>query len=192
MRFISRNSNLLIVLRPGLSAQPLTGTPAKPTISVRFKEGVAEVENEELIAMMLAHSGYMQDFISVEANGRDPYKGARQQTEPAHEIVGLNYGTPVSREIKGGSKQLPPELQKIVQDAAVAMAKEMMPGMITEALKGLVAAHVEDKKSVTAPAVEVAKPKGKPGRKPSINKPEPIEEMSSLVDSTVATNERIV
>lgn len=158
MKFISKSSNLLIVLRPGLSAQPLTGTPAKPTVSVRFKDGVAEVREQELIDMMLAHPGFNGDFISAEGVPGDPFAGTRQPSEPAHVLTELKHGTPTSRTV-GGKVQLPPELQKLVTSMAADMAKQMVPEM----LKAIVETHsAAGKKAVGA------KPKGKPGRKPKV------------------------
>lgn len=171
MKFISKSSNLLIVLRPGLSAQPITGTPAKPTISVRFKDGVAEVTNQELIDMMLAHPGFNGDFISAEGAPLDPYAGTRQPSEPAHILTELKHGTPMSRQVKGGNPQLPPELQKLVQSMAVDMAKQMVPEM----LKSLVSQHEAGKKTTKGTKV-----KGKPGPKPKkkvtvdVEVPEPV------------------
>lgn len=162
MRFISKSSNLLIVLKPGFSSQPLTGTPATPGVSVRFKDGIAEVPDGELTAMMLKHPGYDGDFISAESvNNVDPYAYLRQESEPQHVVTELKFGSPVSRHVEGGKKSLPPELAKIVQDMAVNMAKEMLPTMLESALQGLVKAH-ESNKAVAAPA----KAKGKPGPKP--------------------------
>jgi hypothetical protein len=174
MRFISKSTNLLVVLRPGLSAQPLTGTPAKPTVSVRFKEGVADVPDGELTEMMLAHPGFNNDFISVDEGTRDPYASNRAPSE-SHIMTELKYGTPVNRTISGKA-QLPPEIQKIVQEAAIGLAKEMLPGMVKEVLAGLVKSHEENKQTV------VSKPKGRPGRKPSIKKelaPEVVETPTS-------------
>lgn len=140
MKFISKSSNLLIVLRPGLSAQPVSGMPAKPTISVRFKDGVANVEQADLIKMMLEHPGYENDYISVEegANKVDPYASNRTSMEPAHEVVELQHGTPVSREIKGDKAKISPEIQKLITDSAIALAKEMLPEMVKATLGELV------------------------------------------------------
>jgi len=147
-----------------MSASSLTGTPAVPTVSVRFTEGVADVPDGELTAMMLRHAGYEGDFISAESvNNVDPYAYTRESVEPQHVITELKYGSPVSRRIEGGKKSLPPELAKIVQDMAVSMAKEMLPTMLESALKSLVETHEETKGS-TAPVA--AKAKGKRGRKP--------------------------
>lgn len=162
MKFISKSSNLLVVLRPGLSAQPLTGTPAKPTISVRFKDGLAEVQQQELIDMMLVHPAFNSDFISAEETPVDPYAFMRQSSEPDHILTELQYGTPVKREIKGQKTQLPPELQKLIQESAAAMAREMLPGMVEASLKNILASSSASQTK----ASPVAKVKGKPGRKP--------------------------
>lgn len=170
MKFISKSSNLLIVLKAGLSAQPITGSPAKPTISVRFKDGVAEVENPELVEMMLAHPGFNGDFISADDVPLDPYAAMRVSSEPAHVLTDLKFGTPISKSTKGGSLQLPPEMQKLVQGMATEMAKQMLPSLLESTLKGLVKAHEADKQTpATAPVVKV---KGKPGRKPKVRLPE--------------------
>lgn len=144
MKFISKSTNLLIVLRPGLQAQPITGMPAKPTISVRFKDGVADVQQEELVQMMLVHPGFNSDFISADAVPVDPYAATRQSSEPAHTHTELKYGTPVGKQTEGGSTQLPPELQKIVATMATEMAKKMLPSMVESTLKSIIGQHKEE------------------------------------------------
>ena len=178
MKFISKSSNLLIVLRAGLSPQPLTGTPARPTVSVRFKDGVAEVQQQELIDMMLAHPGFNSDFISAENVPTDPYAAIRRSSEPAHTLTEMKYGTPVARKVVGGDSAfstLPIEMQKTIQSMAGEMAKAMLPDL----LKALVTANQEGKVSGLTKA---GKPKGRPGRKPKVKvaiAPEPIAENSS-------------
>jgi hypothetical protein len=168
MKFISKSSNLLIVLRPGLSAQPLTGTPAKATISVRFKDGVADVQQLELVEMMLAHPGYNGDFISADTVAVDPYALTRQPSEPAHVLTEMKFGTPVSRSVKGGTPNLSPEIQKMVQAMAADMAKSMLPSMVEGTIKALMADRDSAKKSTGV------KVKGKPGRKPKVKAAEPV------------------
>ena len=158
MKFVSKSSNLLVVLRPGFQAQPLTGTPAKPTISVRFKDGIADVQQEELVTLMLAHPGYNLDYISADM---DPYAASRGSSEPTHVLTEMKFGTPVSRKVVGAPNfQVPPEMTKIVEAMASEMAKKMLPSMLESTLKSLVKAHEEDKKAAGT------KVKGKPGRKP--------------------------
>lgn len=169
MKFISKSSNLLIVLRAGLQAQPITGTPARPTVSVRFKDGVAEVQEEELVKLMLAHPGFNGDFISADIDPVDPYAASRQSSEPAHVLTDLKFGTPIARKIEGGGSQMSPELQKMIQSAAAEMAKQMIPGMI----KDILVAHEASKKT------EV-KTKGKPGRKPKNKVEEKVVESAPI------------
>jgi len=176
MRFVSKNANLLIVLRPGLSSQPLTGTPARSMLSVRFKDGVADVPEGELVDMMLKHPSYNSDFVSVETpESKDVFASNRQDSEPAHTITELKFGTPVSRETVGGTKKkLSLEMEKLVKEAAVAMAKEMLPGMLEAGLKELVTTHVKNKK----------KTKGRPGRKP-VKKVEELAEEEVVEEEVV-------
>ena len=166
MRFISKSSNLLVVLRPGLSAQPLTGTPAKPTISVRFKDGVADVPDGELVDMMLSHSGFSSDFIAADSG--DPYRMSRTDVEPQHVVTEMQFGTPVKRHMEGGKRVvLSPEMQAIVKDMAIALAKEMLPSMVEGTLKSIVDSHKSDKQQEVT--IEVPKKqRGRPGRKPSV------------------------
>lgn len=198
MKFISKSSNLLIVLRPGLSAQPLTGTPSKPTVSVRFKDGVAEVPDGEMTEMMLAHPGFNGDYISADSvNNVDPYGYSRQESEPQHIITEIKYGTPMGRRLEGGKKALSPEIAKVVQDMAQSMAKDMvkqmMPSMLESALKGLVQAH-EDGKAVSggqttsdaAPVKAKGKPGRKPGRKPGMKSSAQISAVQTVVNPVPA------
>lgn len=164
---------MLIVLRPGLSAQPLTGTPAKPTISVRFKDGIADVQQEEIVAMMLAHPAFNADFICAD-NISDPYAASRQSSEPAHVLTELKYGTPVHREVVGAKPQLTPEMSQLVKSMAADLAKEMLPGLVQDTLKQLVKTHEEEKAS------SGVKVKGKRGRKPKIATAE-VEPVSPIV-----------
>ena len=151
MKFISKSSNLLIVLKPGMSAQPLTGTPAVPTVSVRFKDGMADVQSQELTDLMLAHPGFNGDFISAEAVPTDPFASMRQQAEPTHVLTEMKFGTPVARSTKGPAANLSPEIMKLVQQMASQMATEMLPGMVENTIKQI----VSTKKAETAEDVVV-------------------------------------
>jgi hypothetical protein len=172
MKFISKSANLLIVLRPGMQAQPLTGTPAVPTVSVRFKDGIVDVQQQELIDMMLRHPAFNGDFIAADNVSADPYAASRRSEEPAHTVTELMYGTPVSRKIVGGdplTANLSPEMNKMIQSLALELAKSMLPSMLESTLKSLVADHEASKASNLTKA---GKPKGKPGRKPKVRVPE--------------------
>jgi hypothetical protein len=159
----------MIVLKPGLAAQPLTGSPARATVSVRFKDGLADVPEGELSDLMLAHPGFNSDFILADLSKIDPFLYTRQPSEPAHVVTEIKYGSPVGREVTGGRVNITPELQRLVQDMAVSMAKEMLPGMVKETLKTLMAEHKDQKEEV--PAAEPKK-KGNPNWKKGAKKVE--------------------
>lgn len=185
MKFISKSANLLIVLSPGLQAQPLTGTPAKPTVSVRFKDGVVEVPEEGgLIEMMLRHPGFNSDFISADITGIDPYLGSRKEAEPTHVVTEMKFGTPINRKVEGGDKaSLTPELRKLINDMAIEMAKKMLPTMVESTLKNLVQSHKDEIKVSPIPAAD--KPKGKRGR-PKKNITKSIVETSVITETPLA------
>lgn len=136
MKFISKSSNLLIVLQQGLPASPLTGTLAKPMVSVRFKDGIAEVNDEAHIEKMLQHNAFGSDFVAAETIGNvDPYAYMREDSEPSHVITEMQYGTP--GKVIGNPRKIKfsPEVMKAIQDTAVEMAKSMLPGMVEHTLK---------------------------------------------------------
>lgn len=134
MRFISKNSNLRIILKPGLPASPLTGTMAIPTVFVKFQDGEAYVENEDLIAAMKSHIGFNTDFIAVDEGAKDPFAHTRSEIEPAHHITEMKYGH------ADGTKSTPkkivytPEMQAAIQAEAMKMMQEMLPGAIANVL----------------------------------------------------------
>jgi len=181
MKFISKSGNLNIVLSPGLQAQPLTGTPAKPTIFVRFKDGVADVEQEDLVKMMLAHDGFNRDFISAEDVVEDPYVAARQANEPQYVTEELIHGQAHRRAAPLPKKPLSPEIKKLITEQATEIAKEMLPGMVEAVLKSAVkkdtpekaegAVEVKDEKEVTEKIeTKVTKKPGRPKAKPAVEK----------------------
>lgn len=134
MKFISKSNNLLVVLTHGIQADPMVGRLATPMLSVRFKNGVAEVNDTDLIEKMKNHSGFNTDFVAVEEEGEDPYSYMRGMgTEPKHVIYEIEHGTVKS--LKGGEKEVPAALQRLIKEEAAKMAKEMLPDFVREAIK---------------------------------------------------------
>lgn len=152
MKFVSKSTNLHIILRPGIPAQPITGTPAVPTLSVRFIDGIAEVKDEEHIKMMLNHPGYNSDFIAVDEAASDPYAAIRSEIEPAHTLTEMQFGHPVARVTTKAKPQLPPELMKLAGE----LAQAMLPSMIEAALAA------RDGEKSTAPAAPAPEPESEP------------------------------
>ena len=88
MKFISKNSNLRVVLKPGIPGERLTGRAPESGIYVKFEDGIAEVRDEALVKMMLEHPGFNTDYITSD-EGIDPYKNSRKSLEPDHAIVNI-------------------------------------------------------------------------------------------------------
>lgn len=145
MKFVSRSSNYMLVLKPGVPGNQITGTPPVPGVYVRFRDGIVEVKEEELIHLMKASQGFKNgDFIAVDEHGEDPFKDERTGLEPEHIITELKYGTPEGRKVGETKGKLPPAVKKMIQAEAVKIAKEMLPGMVEEVLMAAKASKEAD------------------------------------------------
>jgi hypothetical protein len=144
-RFISRSNNLRIVIRPGLPGSRETGALPRNMISVRFKDGelvVPDSDEETIKELRRKIAQGTGDFIEADEKGKDPFAATRQSSEPTHEVVTMDHGSPGSRILKPGvTPTLSPELQKAVNEAAKAIAMEMLPGMVKATLQGIVEAN---------------------------------------------------
>lgn len=180
MKFISKNSNLHIILQPGQPANNFTQTPPVPALSVRFQNGQADIHDENLIEKMKRHPAFNQDFIAVDDTGSDPYAHLRAAAEPQHVTTEIIYGHPAGRSTSPVSSQMSPEIKKILTDQATLIAAEMvkqqLPGIMAEAIKAVAAAQLAPASETTAPdapveenapAVIEVKPKASVGRPPT-------------------------
>lgn len=134
MKFISKNANLRIVLRHAMPAEPITGRAAIPGLYIKFENGIANVNNEEHVELMLNHLGFNSDFIQVKEEQADPYKDTRRESEPDHQITEFEYGR--ASKMKGSSHnvRLDPKLKNAVVEMAKEMAKEMAPQLAKDML----------------------------------------------------------
>lgn len=137
MRFVSKNSNLMIVLTPGIPAQPLSGTPARPGLYIKFKGGICEIKDEETIKQMLAHPGCNADFIAVEetAKVQDPFSSNRSEEEPAHHIAELKYGHLESPKSTAKKQKMTPEMKKLITSLASELAMEQLKAILPQAVE---------------------------------------------------------
>ena len=144
-RFISKSSNYRLVLVQGLPGSREAGTLPRNMVSVVFKDGLLDVPDtdEATIAQLNAKiAAGCTDFIAVDAIAKDPYAATRKSSEPDHEVVSLDHGSVGSRALKPSTTPtMSPEMQKIIMEAAAAMAKEMLPSMIKSTLQGIVEAN---------------------------------------------------
>lgn len=190
MKFVSKNSNLRIILEPGLAAQPISGMPAKPTIFVKFTDGVAEVKEATLIEKMRNHPGFETDFIAVGDDGEDPFKYNREEVEPAHTITEMKYGTAVARQSSVKSPKLSPELTKMLNERAMEMVRDMLPGAVEAVLKGYAAKQVtedadSEKTFEDAASEELSVPE--PITDTNDQTVEPLEEVAEVTGDSDAT-----
>lgn len=131
MKFISKNSTYRLILRAGQPAEQATGRLPVPTIFVRFEEGVAEVKDEEMIKLILAHKDFMTDFFPFDNEDLKTQKliNERVSSEPEHDITSIEYGH-VGRKTSQNKFNMSPEMKNQLMDTAVTMAKSIAAEMV--------------------------------------------------------------
>lgn len=141
MNFVSKYSNYLLILRSSRPAVPAIGQPSVPGYSVRFSgDGLAIVNDEKIIKMILASEAFRRkDVVTVESGDDDPYKETREQLEPEHNILEMQYGA-VSGNVNpkskiSFSKEQKVEIKKMMEKTVPKMAKEMAKEILKEMLK---------------------------------------------------------
>lgn len=149
MKFISRSSNYMITLRPGLQGNHLTGQASVPGLYIRFRDGIAEVKDEHTIELMKDSEGYKNgDFVAVDERGEDPFAENRSQLEPAHIISEMKYGHIENRKISEVPIKVPASVKKMIETEAKKMAKSMLPELLREAVKEMSAAKISKDKLI--------------------------------------------
>lgn len=130
MKFVSKMSNLRIILKPGIQAQPITGTPAVPTLYVQFRDGLANVDDPDLIERMERHPGFNSDFIKVEDGTTDPYAANRVPSEPVHVIAEIEHGKVKNRNAAPVANPAAAQVKEMIETRAKELALELLPEMI--------------------------------------------------------------
>ena len=119
--------NLRVMLRPGISANPLAGSPAIPGVSCKFQNGLLEVKDEETQRMLLAHPAFETDFIKVEENEVDPFAHQREEAEPGHTTTEIKYGHVEKNVSTPRVMKFTPEMERYMNAQAVEIAKALIP-----------------------------------------------------------------
>jgi hypothetical protein len=173
-KFVSKNSNYMIVLKPGIEGNRNLGTHAVSGLYVKFQAGVVDVKEDAIIKMLREHPGFGTDFIEIKPEEADPYLDTREEIEPPHVISEIHYGH--SEAVKGTSKKvkLTPQMKKIIESEAL----KMIPGLLKanpKILKDIIlelAAEMKTKDSDTTNVVEepivATEEKRGPGRPPKV------------------------
>lgn len=129
-KFVSKNANYMIVLRPGVPGSTVTGSQAQPGIYARFRDGQLITNDDNIIGMLKKHQGFGTDFIEVFPNEIDPYADSREDIEPAHVIQEIKYGQ-VER-VMGSKKKVKVSAaaKKAMDDEVMRMAIKMLPVLL--------------------------------------------------------------
>jgi len=155
-KYVSKNQNLRLVLKPGISAEPVSGRASIPGVYVKFEQGMLDInevtadrmglEFEKLIEMVERHPSFNAGFDKLKDDEVDPYKNLRKSAEPEHDIVEITHGS-IGKSLNPKPKlNLTNDQRKEVSKIAEEMAKKMAPKMAMEILKNL-AKEEKDKKA---------------------------------------------
>ena len=125
-KFVSKNSNYMIVLKPGIEGNRNLGTHAVPGLYIKFQAGVVDVKEESIVSMLRAHPSCGTDFLEVKQDEIDPYADERQEVEPEHHIAEIKYGH--AEKVVGAPKKvkLSPQMKKLIEGEAM----KMLPGLL--------------------------------------------------------------
>jgi len=150
-KFVSKNQNYMVVLRPGKEGNRATGTQAVSGLYVKFLSGMVDVKEDSIIELMRSHPDFGQAFIEIEAGETDPYAETRAETEPKHVTQEMKYGHIVKREGAPIATKVTPQIKKLIE----AEAMKMIPGLIKK-----------DPELIKAVIVDLAKDMKKEGGNP--------------------------
>ena len=155
-KFVSKNSNYMIVLKPGVEGNRNLGTQAVSGLYVKFQAGVVDIKEDAIVKMMREQPGFGTEFIEIKPEEVDPYLDQREEVEPPHVISEIKYGH--SEAVKGSPKKvkLTPQMKKVIE----AEALKMIPGLLKanpKILKDVILGLAEEMKATkTADSVNVA------------------------------------
>ena len=136
-QFVSKNSNYMIVLRPGIEGNRATGTHAVPGLYVKFQGGTLDVKEESIVEMLRKHPSYGVDFLEIKHDEIDPFLHTRDESEPAHIVQEINYGHVGKAQGSPVKVKLTPQMKKVIEGEAL----KMIPGLLKsnpEILKNII------------------------------------------------------
>lgn len=136
-QFVSKNSNYMVVLRPGVEGNRALGTHAVPGIYVKFVSGTLEVKEESIVEMLRNHPACGVDFLEIKQDEVDPFLDTRDDSEPAHIIQEIKYGHAERATGSAIKTKLTPQMKKAIQSEAL----KMIPGLLKsnpEILKNII------------------------------------------------------
>jgi len=192
-KFVSKQANYMIVLKPGTEGNRALGTQAVSGLYIRFQDGVVDIKEESIVNQLREHEKCGTDFVEVkDEEMKDPYAGTRVSIEPQHVMTEIDRGYAGKKTIEGEKKlNLSPEMKKAVKAEALKMIPQIIkedPEMLKSILKNMVSDaeskvetestpevldsikseitdEVKDKPSETPKTTQKSKPGPKPKKK---------------------------
>ena len=158
IKFVSKNSNYMIVLRPGVEGNRTLGTHSIPGLYVRFVGGIADVKEENAVELLRAHPSFGTDFVEVKPEEIDPFKDQRDEVEPPHYTTEIKYGHAERTIGTPRPVRMTPAMKKVIEKEAV----KMIPNILKEnpeILKDIIVKLAEGMKAKETPKEEVPAPK---------------------------------
>ena len=140
-KFVSKNSNYMIVLRPGIEGNRNLGTHAVSGLYVKFQSGVVDVKEDSIAEQLRTHPSFGTDFVEVKQDEIDPFIDARVEIEPVHVTSEIKYGHAEGKKASGATK-MTPQMKKLIEAEAVKMLPGLLksnPSILKEVVLGLAA-----------------------------------------------------
>jgi hypothetical protein len=179
MKFFSKQAVYRLVLDRGIQENKLTGQPPVPGLYILFQDGMANVEDENIIQRLTNHPLYGKDFTSENAEGSEKIKST-SSIEPGHVIQEMKYGTVDKVVSSKPQNAFTPEMMSLLTEMARSMATEMVKTMSKPEVSDSAQVTPSNPSQVSEPVVDEVDPE--------IDQPE--EEINSAPDDGVSMTDR--
>ena len=154
IKFVSKNSNYMIVLKSGIEGSRVLGTQAVPGLYIKFQAGSVDIKEESVVKMLREHPFFGIDFVEVKQDEIDPYVDTREDIEPAHTSTEIVHG--MAGKSIGAPKKITPEIKKLIEKEALKMLPDLLKSN-PKILKDIILDLAKEMKSKETPKEEDSK-----------------------------------
>jgi len=155
VKFVSKQSNYMVVLRPGTEGNRALGVHTVPGIYVKFQAGIVDVKDDSIAKMMREHSAFGTDYIEIKPTETDPFIDTREDIEPEHSIAEIKYGHVEKKAGRPAKVKLTPQMKKVIESEALKMLPDLLKSN-PKVLQGIIVSLAADMKAKEAPKEEGA------------------------------------
>ena len=151
-KFVSKNSNYMVVLRPGIEGNRALGTHSTPGLYVKFQAGMVIVSEESIVKLLRQHQSFGTDFVEIKETELDPYAETREEIEPPHTMSDIVYGHSERRKTVGRPPKM--KITKELKKTLEAEAMRMIPTILKdnpEVLKNIIVSLATEMKAKESP-----------------------------------------